>query len=232
MTMDIQRKTTILYKYRHFDPSGHSLRIISRSELWFSCAKFFNDPFDTAFTYDFDGLYTELAERWARNAVNRYNPELPETEREILARQRLTRIRNDTAYQNGKQEEFVESNYQTFGICSLAGSKDNLLLWAHYAEQHTGFCVGLSVSDLNNIANSLAKGRDVLEIIPVKYSTETPHPNFFESMLNEDTSHITDFIATKSTHWRYEEEQRLVFWQNVNKSFLVGYPTIREVILG
>lgn len=231
--MSIQTKPGILYKYRNFDPSGHSLRIISHSELWFSCAKSFNDPFDTALTYNFDGLHTELAEKWSLSAVNNSFPMLPKAEKKKLAMQRLAEIRKDPIYIEQRRRDFIEQNYQTFGICSLAGSKDNLLLWSHYADHHRGFCVGLSVPILKNNMFRLVKDRILLDLVPIRYSRDIPNLNFFESMLNlNGLSDIEVFVATKSVHWSYEEEQRLVFWDNVDKAFQIDSAAIQEVILG
>lgn len=225
--------STQLYKYRQFDDSRRNLRIISHSELWFSCAKSFNDPFDTAFTYNFEGLHDELAERWALDAADRHFSDLPLHERRDRAMRILAAIRNSPTYQQEKEREFVEDNYRTFGICSFAGSYDNLLMWAHYAASHTGFCVGFSGAHLEEIMENYAKQDVLLDRTEVKYSTEAPRPNFFESMLDlGDASHVNSFIATKSIDWKYEQEQRLVYLHHVDEALSIGHAAITEVILG
>lgn len=226
-------KPTVLYKYRTFDPDGHNLRIITHGELWFSSAKSFNDPFDTAITYNFDGIETELAERWARVAVNRQLPYLTPAEKETFVARRLAEIRSAPAFLERASEAFIEMKRQSVGICSLAGSRENLLLWAHYAAQHTGFCVGFSLESLETLKERSVNSDKLLDLLSVKYSTQMPNHNFFQcEMTDGETTSIMDFIATKSNHWSYEQEQRLILWDGVNTNLTVGFNAIQEVILG
>jgi hypothetical protein len=224
----------ILFKYRRFDVDGRHLRLITHSELWFACAKDFNDPFDTSFGYNFEGIDSEIGERWARNAVEKFESHLTPPQREERARIRITEIRNDPSYTEQSKREFIETNYNTFGICSLSATKDNLLLWAHYSHNHTGFCVGLSVDYLYEFSKRLVKNNDLLDLYKVNYTNAVPNPNFYESMLKteEDTESLVPFIATKFNDWRYEQEYRLIFWHNVNKTLSVNHQAISEVILG
>jgi hypothetical protein len=222
---------SILYKYRQFDPEGRSLRIIQFSELWFGRADSFNDPFDTAFTYSFDGLHTDKALKWARDSASRQFKHLPPQQREEAALRALEQIRNDPTHIPRVREIHIEQNYQRFGICALAGSMENLLLWAHYANQHTGFAVGLSVSGIHSLQKKLAHERVLL--LEVQYKPDAPDANFFDSMIDMgEQDSITQFISTKSTHWAYEQEHRLVLWDGVNTSLQVGHDIIQEVVLG
>ncbi len=229
----MQDKNAILYKYRAFDDAGRNIRTISHAEFWFASAKSFNDPFDSAFNYNFDGLHAELAEKWARSAAHHYQANLTNVEKEHDAMRKLSQIRSDPNYLDRMYQHFIEESNNQFGICSFAGSKDNLLLWAHYAAKHTGFCVGLSESKLISIRDILARTDVLLDLREVKYSREMPNPNFFEAMLKiEDTSDIDIFITTKSMHWSYEEERRLLLWDKVDIALPLGHEAIQEVILG
>lgn len=223
---------SILYKYRFFDQKEKHLQLITHSELWFSCANKFNDPFDISFTFNFDGLNTELAERWAKKLVKRDEPNLTPAQCEKKALTRLSEIRGDSNYSDHMKKEFIEINYDTFGICSLCERNDNLLIWAHYSQNHTGFCVGLSVKHLDTLSRGFVKEKSLLDLHKVRYSRTLPNPNFFESMLSDDDNCILDFITTKFTDWSYEQEYRLVFWDYVNKALNVDYSAICEVILG
>jgi len=223
----------VLYKYRTFDLRCRNLSIIKHSEIWFACAKDFNDPFDMSFEYNFDGLHSELGLNWARNAVNRHENHLNPEQRERRALERITEIRKDPEYLKEVKKDFVEHNQNTFGVCSLCATNNDLLVWAHYSQNHTGFCVGLSVEHLNKISISFIPQKILLDIHKVNYTDVYPSPNFFDCMINlENTSHINDVIETKSTDWKYEKEWRLIFWGQVNKSLNLGFEAIHEVILG
>jgi hypothetical protein len=228
-----QTAPPILYKYRRFDSEGKHFRVITHGELWFACARDFNDPFDTSFQYNFDGLNTELGERWARDAANRYETHLNPLERERLAIARIEELRRSPEECRRLSQKIIELNHGTFGICSLCAARDNLLLWAHYSQDHKGFCVGLSVSYLDLVSRRLLRDKLLLDLHKVRYSSVVPNPNIFESMIKmEDTSHLVDFIATKSLDWSYEQEYRLVFWHKVNWAVRLDPEAISEVILG
>ena len=228
-----EKAPPVLYKFRRFDSQRRHLSLITQSDIWFACARDFNDPFDIAFEYNLDGVDTDLAVEWARNAVRRHEPHLRPEQREVRTLERVTEIRNNPAYLQRVKAEFVEHNQNTFGICSLSAANTNLLLWAHYSQNHSGFCVGLSVDHLNAISMGFVRKKILLDLHEVKYSDILPKPNFFESMIHlEDTKHIQDFIETKSTDWHYEQEWRLVLWGQVNKCLRIGHESITEVILG
>ena len=230
---DFQTAPDILYKYRRFDADGKHIRLITHRELWFASAKDFNDPFDTAFRYNLEGLEGELGERWARVATDRHLSHFGPEEREKYAATRLAKLREDPDEIQRMHQHTIDSNYNKWGICSLCKSRDNLLLWAHYSEDHKGFCIGLSVEHLNSISRALVSQKLLLDLHKVTYSPKVPNPNFFEKMLNlEDNSHITEFIATKSPDWGYEQEYRLVFWERANTALQIPPEAIKEIILG
>ena len=221
-----------LYKYRHFDEDGHTLSILTEGKLWLSSARNFNDPFDTAITYDFSNLYEKEAEDWARVAVERCNPDLTPDEKSVHAFQRLAELRYIPGYIEKLKNDCIEKQYDKFGICSLSGVKDNLLLWAHYARNHTGICIGFHTNILENYADQLAKTGELLDLNPVKYLKDSQKIDFFTAMLNQDIKDITTLLYTKSIDWSYEEEFRLVYWEQTNFSLTIDLKAVSEVILG
>ena len=228
-----EKAPPVLYKFRHFDRQGQHISLITQSNLWFANAKDFNDPFDIGFAYNFDGLETDLAVEWARNSIVRHESHLSPEQREVRVKELVNRIRTDPDFLQKMKANQIDYNQKTFGICSLCATRSNLLLWAHYSEHHTGFCVGLSVRHLNSISLRLLPNKTLLDLHQVKYSDTCPSPNFFRSMIHlEDTQHIKDVIETKSTEWNYEKEWRLVFWEHVGEVLQIGHESILEVILG
>jgi len=220
------KESTLLYKYRDFDRDALNLRTISHAEFWFASANSLNDPFDADFQFNFDGLDSDIAEKWVRSAV-------PAEAGDARAMEVLTEFRTDPGVRERMYQDFLEYTYRRFGICSLAGSKDNLLLWAHHADKHKGFCVGLSKEILEEfVRDKISKGT-LLELVAVCYTQLRYIPNFFKTMLHpEDTFDISKIIGTKSIHWSYEGERRLVLWDKSNIAEQLGHDTIREVILG
>jgi len=126
---------------------------------------------------------------------------------------------------------------QSFGILSLSSSWKNAVMWAHYAQQHTGFVLGFHKNHpaLNN-----------LPILEVDYKYE--RFKFLGDPSNrDDLNHqINSIIKTKSDSWEYEKEWRLIGAiltletlsesQPTNKLSILGlsfpYQALAEVVLG
>jgi hypothetical protein len=222
----------VLYKYRPTTPLKEVCQLIESGELWFSRATSFNDPFDTAITYNFEGLNSDIAEKWAIQATNRYESHLTEDARRKFAAKRLSEIRSDPAYLQKMQVEFIEQNYNSFGICSLSRLNNNILMWGHYAKNHRGLCVGLNVSHIWQVAQQLASREQVLDLVPVSYSDSKPQINFYQTMLADNSDEVQVFYSSKSVHWSYENEFRLVMYNRTNCTYKFGPELVREVIFG
>ena len=129
-----------------------------------------------------------------------------------------------------------------FAFLSLSRNRDNILMWSHYADSHAGFVIGF---DADN--EFFAPGRWSLNgLRDVNYSCDryVLPPNGLEG-LSPDEMEIanTQLVLTKSFHWKYEEELRLMAMPSqADKTItidgkpihLYDFPTIavREVIFG
>ena len=225
----------ILYKYRFFDTSGYHLKVLEEAQLWFTSAREFNDPFDSSLSYQFDDKPQGIQEKWAQDFLKREFPHLNRQQRNSLARQRLREINKDSEHIEQFRQNSVEKNFNKFGICSLTPAKDDLLMWAHYSDYHRGFCVGIDTSRLLDLQNSLAKTESVLSLEKVIYSDDIPIINFFQSMRSDPRvrdQNILTLLCTKSTHWCYEQEFRLIYWDHINTALTIGHDAIAEVVLG
>ena len=223
----------ILYKSRFFDTSGYHLKVLEEAQLWFTSAREFNDPFDSSLSYQFDDKPQGIQEKWAQDFLKREFPHLNRQQRNSLARQRLREINKDSEHIEQFRQNSVEKNYNKFGICSLTPAKDDLLMWAHYSDNHRGFCVGIDTSRLLELQLSLATEGPLLSLQKVIYSDEIPMINFFESMISDHRDQDTlTLLCTKSTHWSYEQEFRLIYWDTVNTALTIGHDAIVEVVLG
>ena len=223
----------ILYKYRTFDPDRKHLKALENAELFFPSPRHFNDPFDCSLHYDLDGLESGLALRWAVDFVGRELPHLVPDQRESLARRRWHEIRSQPDYAKRFHDYVIETNQHKFGICSLTPLARNLLMWAHYAEDHKGFCVGINMLAMVPFQNDQAKQGDLIDLYKVEYAEAMPRINFFQSMLSEtgDDDALT-LITTKSTDWKYEQEYRLVRWHKADSCISIGRGALAWVILG
>jgi hypothetical protein len=80
----------------------------------------------------------------------------------------------------------------------MAETPVEMLMWTHYADQHSGYCLEFDVTDIDSI---------FIEAQQVKYSKVRPDINFY------DTSSMEQFdltFLTKFEEWAYEKEWRIV----------------------
>lgn len=193
----------ILYKYRTWpsesDNFQYQKRILTHNELYLSSANQFNDPFDCALPFKyiesdlthgnlFKKLYDSGKELW---------PELQDEELKRLSLDRIdSGVFEDGRYWKENRSDFQEKNSSKFGIFSLSAVNDNLLMWSHYSNSHTGFCIGFDAEKLFDLSGSLGE---------VVYDNVFPEINLFDN----STKNFLRFFITKSNDWEYEAEYRI-----------------------
>lgn len=93
------------------------------------------------------------------------------------------------------------------GVLCLSKNFNQPLMWAHYAESHAGLLLELDES--HPCLNRRRTDVDELGFLrPVQYSSVRPKLDM--SVVAEDRG-FDVFALTKSDHWAYEEELRLVW---------------------
>lgn len=220
-----------VYKYRQVDE--HALRLLTHGSIYFASARDFNDPFDTTTGYDFEAD-EETKFWWVNRFLKRHHPELDKKARRRKARETLADVEAAGPGRPFLAQQLLEQQrFEQHGIFCAAGVRDDLLMWAHYAASHTGICVGLHRGTLMKLALlERLKGRYV-EAYNVRYQDELDRPSFFSTPKAEDWPEWHGrVIATKSTHWSYEQEVRLVSWNGSGVILDGGAALVSEVVLG
>lgn len=134
-----------------------------------------------------------------------------------------------------KVRDIINDKYY---ITCFSTSADNALMWAHYSNKHKGFCVEYDLSK--------TKDNDFLiNLHPVIYSNTRASipPSLFDftdtnnikiSSSNQSTSDLLCAMLTKSDVWKYEDEWRLLLYDEIEKlhdnKFAVD--CISKIILG
>ncbi|OGE83038.1 MAG: hypothetical protein A2Y39_07050 [Candidatus Delongbacteria bacterium GWF2_40_14] len=130
-------------------------------------------------------------------------------------------------------KDYIENNKNKIGIISFSESKDNLLMWAHYAKEHKGLVAGFifpprewkyskffehlfllptppstGCDDKNNFFNG--------EIKPVIYRKQQRYKidgfDFDYSNISDEGADriLFEIFLQKSEEWIYEKEHRIV----------------------
>lgn len=122
------------------------------------------------------------------------------------------------------------------GVVCFTTKYDNLLMWAHYANNHSGICIEFDSSA--NHFNGKFKD-DYYEDIGIlkKVSYQLERPSYIEP---QELENNTSSWFVKSPEWEYEEEQRILISLDMAKYdsdksmyfFELEPSIIKSIILG
>ena len=168
--------------YKYYSSTTIESAILENTFKWeLPCAE--NDPFEA------------LASGWDKDAVKRA----------IKSEQTMDDIRN-AIFQGKKAQEMI--SYIT-AFVSFSERGDNLLMWSHYGDKHTGACIEFDTVCLE---------REIDKIEPVTYADEfgakrkeIPLPFEGESDYSPHyQNRVRRFLSSKAKEWEYEKEWRLI----------------------
>jgi hypothetical protein len=189
-----------LYKYLPF--SDGSLKILSEGTIKFSKPSEFNDPFDCAPDHQSENLeeFLEFRPDLVDTVLQfkKCSPEDADVEKIAMVK------RLKSAIDNGA---FGQKASDIVGICSLSRNPLNLLMWAHYADDHKGFVVEFDIP-----LESFYPIKDEVKyfewLIPqkVEYQKAKPVVNFAD---DKNTKMKKQFLV-KGIDWEYEQEERVI----------------------
>lgn len=202
----------MLKLYRFETASNERIEAILNRKIWLSKPSEFNDLNDcripALYLPEMD-LHTfhEL-----KKIINQIYPEDFDYSRSILSRKIIHSLKkyienseeNDTLKQILVGASTVtairnEITSKTGVCCFFAGEINEPLLWAHYANKHTGFCVQYEFDEEANYSS----------LYPVNYMSELYTPSVREfAFCPEETLH--KILTSKTIHWQYEKEYRLI----------------------
>ncbi len=223
-----------IYKYRSV--GKYALDSLQNGKVWLAQATSFNDPFDSAIRIDPTRLEQHLSRREFLSTLQEKvltslsSPQLDavlnSSDRALTLAQ--TFLENDSTlsesdrkkqfeeiveYQTNKRKEIQKQLSENFArntlICSFSERSESILMWSHYADNHSGFCIEYDLQVL-----PLTSPEHVF-LFPVIYSDNmVDGSGFFRRLESKDELWPAQFSiasATKANDWSYEREWRLVF---------------------
>lgn len=110
-----------------------------------------------------------------------------------------------------------------FLLCSFAATVKNNLMWSHYANSHTGFCVEYDISTLDKNSQFLHA------LYPVIY-TKTPLLSNINAIYYTGPTKDMLTLMNKSFDWNYEQEYRLLYYGKNQDYFMPNLPS--RIFLG
>ncbi|TSA09789.1 MAG: DUF2971 domain-containing protein [Deltaproteobacteria bacterium] len=189
------------YKYLPFDEG--SLRIITDGTIKFTPPSKVNDPFDCAPDVETCNIAEYLNSR--PDLLARAGERLNLSPAQIIEEKQTMIKRLEIAADHGA---FGQQFSDSVGICSLTRDPLNLLMWAHYAQHHTGFVVEFDIPIVVTDTDKPPTESLLDWLIPqeVEYQTSKPVVSFFD---DKDVTTKKQFLV-KGEDWAYEQEERVI----------------------
>lgn len=232
--MAIKQRKSHLFKYRPIDLN--TLEMIRDDFVYFNSPNNFNDPFDCKMIIEYKGDDDEWNEYFKKKGQELSN------DQKLLMKHHLI---NDVEKNTYNFQKNILSN---FWVLSLSGKCDDILLWSHYAKNHSGLCIQYTTveiyddksaahflefqkgaadyqSQLSNLPNNFIMAH------PVTYKTKMPRPY---NVLKENLNDLTAFVTTKHENWSYEKEFRifLPIEQVLQQKAKINYQIVSGFIFG
>ncbi len=219
-----------LYKYTNFDLNGYYKSILYESKLYCTSPKNFNDPFDCKIYPNYQlGNNNDILNKFIEHTYVEF-PNLSRKDILKIAKDKFKtniKIIKNPNLMSKRMEDIIN---KTFGIYSLSESNDNLLMWAHYAKDHRGFCVEFNVEMLFKVLQNHILINEFLMLKKVKYTSEYPIINPYVSEYKPED--FFDLLTTKSKDWKYENEWRIIYSEHPNEFLKIPEEIITAIYFG
>ena len=207
LTLEALVELRTLYKYRDADDERH-WQILENQQLWFPLPTTFNDPFDANLGMRFDLLPEERLVKLAETKISSEQPGAGYFLRQKEIEKFLTWVRDPTKHDAAMTQwiQRLTSKMRVFCICPDRG---NILLWSHYAKNHTGFAIGFDPMKLHE----LWKANRGFQMGYVAYRETYPiliPPAEDDKVTKADI--VTTIMNVKSDIWAYEKEVRMTMF--------------------
>lgn len=205
-----------MYLYKFSNVNINKLSCLASKTIWFSKLKNCNDPFEGA--HAFIEHEDEKVDKMKQSAAAVIGPSKV-----------FDLITADKLKEFSKQKI---SDILNCGILSLSEHCEdkrphlNNLMWSHYADGLAGYCLKFNKDKL---ISSIYHMDDISQLIGkwavnVEYSPQRPE---YDMLTGNDP---IDIIRTKSDHWTYENEFRLISRQSGKHKYSAD--SLEEIILG
>lgn len=236
----------LLYKY----VTPERVDVIERGLIRYTQASVLNDLFElNPHLMGFASVESRaraVATEFPKTLLEEWN-NLPEAMKQMLPWDKmqalLAPIENQTIQALGQWDplltlqakEGLAKASEQMPVLSLTVSRSNLLMWAHYADNHKGIVIGVDAHHPH--FNERRGDKDELRHLrAVQYRTDRPTLNL------EDLSG-PDLMLAKADDWKYEQEWRIVRSQSSAREvrhdkttpvylFELPHEVIKEVVLG
>jgi hypothetical protein len=190
-----------IYKYESF--SAQALINLKAGELYFSLPSQFNDPFDCTLPISYDLGFDDVGKLRFMFPSDLDIPDMRKEQLDGMSDADFYEMIISILNRN------ISSTLEGKGISCFSSCRDNMLMWSHYGQKHTGFCL-----EFDTKFAPFNKAKEV------NYVREFPKLNVEDLLTNLKFDSIISLLHTKSLDWEYEKEWRCI---HVESPKIYGY---------
>lgn len=185
-----------LFKYGRLNNFSQSL--FSTSTIWLPSPNQLNDPFECHPVFTFNGSAAQIKAMIVRGA-QLSRPSIPPANALKIANE----IFNEGRHKNRESWEAIARDIlralrNDIGVYCMSRNSNNILMWSHYAADHTGYCIEFEATDYTPVFGTAQA---------VSYESARPIVDMFNTPSEEQARKS---MLTKFKDWAYEEEWRIV----------------------
>lgn len=179
------------YKYRSMNSKGLE-DLFSKRKTYFTDATRFDDPFECRPILTFH--QSSLKRQQFLKEITK--DKFPSADKRIL--KKLMRGKKPLLTDQATLRKAYDGFIRTIGIYCLSEKNDDVLMWSLYSDSHRGFCLEFEASTENTL---------FWKAFNVTYQDEYPTVNIMDIGKAEE---FRKALLTKSTHWKYQKEWRIL----------------------
>ncbi|WP_370554224.1 DUF2971 domain-containing protein [Edwardsiella tarda] len=191
-----------LYKYREM--SKNHLDALGRRKIWFSVGDCFNDPFDCTLNVPIHLMTGSSVLKFVESEAEM--KKFKNIDKSIIALNIINNARqlvesgNINAHPLIGVMNIVSSSLLRSFVCCFSKNATNQLLWSHYSQRHTGYCIRYKRDTLLESLNLHSHGDVIYNDDPIDLLTE----------VTDKMNLANKVIYRKASCWSYEDEVRLI----------------------
>jgi hypothetical protein len=178
------------YKYKPLNEYAEEM--LTTGLVYFNKAEEFNDPYELQIEDNGSYNINDVINFFMNNRGVKMN--LADATK--LANDICKKYPNIGDFAKEQLEQTKQNHRKKIGIFCVANTPKNLLMWAHYADSHKGFALEIDISLLD----------DIFFPFKVEYEKKIPSMEY----LKNNSDFLKKWVLTKSIHWKYEKERRMV----------------------
>ncbi|SFH33145.1 DUF2971 domain-containing protein [Pedobacter insulae] len=198
---DLNHVAEIDYLYK-YTSAENGILLLENSQLHFNSPLKFNDPFDC------HPLLVKITDEYIYNVLNNSEYKyLLNTKGFTKSQIYLNFVKDFSKTQVREVQTKILPNVK---ITCFSEHKNNMLMWSHYAKDHSGVCFEFDTKAMIIYLGGQTKANNISKYLFLKAVYDSKRKNYiFES--SDDSSPLLMWLKTKSIQWEYESEIRLVF---------------------